>query len=80
MNEKTIAALRYRCRRGMLELDVKLRNFIDKNAGQLSADDCQVFADILERPDPVIFAYIFADLEPDNPREIALIDRIKASD
>jgi antitoxin CptB len=79
MNENTIAALRYRCRRGMLELDVKLRNFIDQNADQLSASDCQVFADILERPDPVIFAYIFSDLVPDNQQEIELIKRIKAS-
>ena len=77
MNAPEIAALRYRCRRGMLELDVCLRKFIDKSGSTLSPDERRVFAVLLERPDPVIFDYIFADLKPDNASELELINKIR---
>ena len=72
-----ISALRYRCRRGMLELDACLRKFIDAAGSDLSSDERHIFADILERPDPVIFAYIFSDLKPKTSAEEKLIARIK---
>ena len=77
MSSPEIAALRYRCRRGMLELDVCLRKFIDAAGSDLSSDERDIFADILERPDPVIFAYIFSDLKPKTAAEEELIVRIK---
>ena len=72
-----IAALRYRSRRGMLELDACLRKFVDAVGSDLSADERDIFADILERPDPVIFAYIFSGQKPKTAAEEKLIARIK---
>ena len=42
---------RWRCRRGMLELDVILQRFIDKYYGQLNEEELRQFEVLLDLPD-----------------------------
>ncbi len=50
--------IRFHCRRGMLELDVQLRPYIDAVAEQLADDEWRDLAHLLEQPDPDIFNWL----------------------
>ena len=58
--------LRWRCRRGMLELDLVLQSFLSSNFSSLSADDQARFELLLELPDPDLCAYLLGRDEPKN--------------
>lgn len=45
------ARLRWRCRRGLLELDLWLRAFAEHRLHTLSADECIVLERLLHEPD-----------------------------
>jgi len=55
MNVNQIAELQWACRRGMLELDVLLGNFLNEAYGNLSLQDKQYFVELLSYPDPELF-------------------------
>lgn len=43
--------LAWRCRRGMLELDIVLQDFVSKQFDQLSLGELQIFDEMLALPD-----------------------------
>ena len=67
------ARIRWRCRRGMLELDLVLRAFCDRYLEKLHAYQLNVFRALLERPDPELLDYVMAHEEPVDPCERELI-------
>ena len=58
--------LRWRCRRGMLELDLVLQSFLSSSFSSLSVDDQARFELLLELPDPDLCAYLLRRDEPEN--------------
>jgi len=48
------ADIRWQCRRGMLELDLLLNNFVDKRVVQLDASQLQAFELLLSYPDQTL--------------------------
>jgi antitoxin CptB len=75
----TIAKLRWRCRRGMRELDAVLQAFIDASALDLTPGDIARLEAILELPDPTLHGYLVGRNAPDDPATVDLIARIRAS-
>jgi antitoxin CptB len=69
--------LRWRCRRGMKELDILLTRYVDERYGAASAEEQQAFQRLLETQDPVIYAYCLGQ-EPPPEHLAALIERITA--
>ena len=69
--------LRWRCRRGMKELDVLLERYVDERLPLASPDERRAFEALLEVQDPVIYAYCFGSLPPP-PAWAGLIERITA--
>jgi len=55
--------LAWRCRRGMKELDLLLLDYLQGEWVHASACERDVFARILELPDPVLAAYLLGDAE-----------------
>jgi antitoxin CptB len=53
-----LSRLRWRCRRGMLELDLLLQGFLASGYGQLSASQQAQFARLLELSDQQLFDYL----------------------
>jgi antitoxin CptB len=43
--------IRWRCRRGLLELDLILQSFLERRFGALDADGRQRFSELLDEPD-----------------------------
>jgi len=70
--------LRWRCRRGMKELDILLTRYMDERYGAAPAEEQQAFQRLLETQDPVIYAYCLGQEPP--PEDLAgLIARITAN-
>ncbi len=51
------AKLLWRCRRGMLELDIILKRFIDTYWDELTEDEQATFERMLHEPDPNLYAW-----------------------
>lgn len=58
------AKLKWACRRGMLELDVLLNNFLEERYADLAIEDKQRFATLLSYPDPELFAWLMGHRDP----------------
>jgi antitoxin CptB len=69
--------LRWRCRRGMKELDILLARYLDERFGAASPQEQEAFRNLLEFQDPAIYAYCLGAERPP-PHLAALIDRITA--
>jgi antitoxin CptB len=69
--------LRWRCRRGMRELDAILLPFVEQHYDHLSEDLQQRFADWLELPDPTLWSLLTSrsSVLPDDLELIRLIFR-----
>lgn len=68
--------LRWKCRRGMLELDVLFERFLNRGYDQLDATERLLFESLLEEPDPVILNWLMGHEIPD-PKFISLIKKIR---
>ena len=77
--DSRVARLKWRCRRGMRELDAVLTAFVEAEGDRLVDADITCFEAILELPDPTLHAYLLARSAPDDPATAALIVRIRAN-
>ena len=69
--------LRWRCRRGMKELDILLARYMDERFGAAPPQEQEAFRGLLEISDPLIYAYCLRSERP--PEHLAvLIERITA--
>jgi antitoxin CptB len=73
-----IGKLRWRCRRGMKELDVLLTKYVDEEYSTASPGDREAFRQLLDSQDPLIYAYFLGLQPPPNAALSALIERITA--
>ncbi len=58
-----LAKCRYRCRRGLLELDVILQRFSDDKLESLSDAEQETLLRLLETPDPVLLQMVLGEIE-----------------
>jgi len=70
--------LRWRCRRGMKELDILLTRYLDERYCTAATEEQDAFRYLLEMQDPLIYAYCLGQEPP--PEHLAvLIARITAN-
>jgi antitoxin CptB len=67
----------WKCRRGMLELDLILQQFFQKNWSNLSSEEQAVFAELLDEHDPILAAWIFGLVQCTKPHYEKLLKKIK---
>jgi antitoxin CptB len=72
-----VARLRWRCRRGMRELDVMLGRYLDRSWPSASPAERTAFAQLLELPDPDLFGYLVGRTTPDEEPARAVIAQIR---
>ena len=73
-----LGRLRWRCRRGLRELDELLTRYVDREYAAASAAHQAAFRALLDSHDPVIYAYFLGRQTPEDPVLSSLIDRITA--
>lgn len=72
-----MSRLRWACRRGMLELDVILGNFLNEAYLSLELDDKQRFVDLLSCTDPELFAWLLGHEVPTDPDTLKMVEIIR---
>lgn len=75
---KELGKLRWRCRRGMRELDVLLARYLDERFCNASKPEQEAFRQLLESQDTVLYAYCLGSERPP-PQFATLIERITAN-
>ena len=69
--------LQWACRRGMLELDVLLGNFLKTGYPELNDDEKCLFVKLLYTPDPELFVWLMETEEPDDPEMRQIVGMIR---
>jgi antitoxin CptB len=72
-----LARMRWRCRRGLLELDIVLGRFVE-HYESLDAKQRQIFDEMLELPDNTLWDMISGRTKTEQDEQYALLEIIKA--
>ncbi len=78
MNPNRLGRLRWRCRRGLLELDLWLHRFAEDGLDALSNEECTAFESLLQEADADLLAWL-EGREPPPVGHARLIEKIRAS-
>ena len=76
----SLAKLRWRCRRGMRELDVLLERYVQERYPSAPAAEQEAFETLLALPDPQLLDYLTRRDAPTNPEWLDVIDRLIDAD
>ena len=68
--------LQWKCRRGMLELDIILGRFLAEFYPILNSDEQQQFESLLEETDPDIYAWLMS-YQADSAQHHAILEKIR---
>lgn len=63
------SSLKWRCRRGIREMDILFQRFLEKHFDNLSPDEQKIFEQLLDESDMDILAWIMGKLKPENKFE-----------
>ncbi|MCB1934794.1 MAG: succinate dehydrogenase assembly factor 2 [Nitrosomonas sp.] len=77
MNEKAFERARWRCRRGMLELDLILQRFMDAYYKQLNGKELEQFEQLLSMADNDLWDLICARTEHNDKNLLPLIQLLQ---
>ncbi len=79
-NEATSdAGYRWQCRRGMLELDLLLNNFVDKKVKDLPLEQKKTFEHLLSYPDQTLLDLLLANSVSSDPLIANIVKNIRAT-
>ncbi|MFZ2540687.1 MAG: succinate dehydrogenase assembly factor 2 [Gallionella sp.] len=76
---KGLERVRWRSRRGLLELDIVLGRFIDAHYRQLSENEKQAFEALLDMPDNPLWDMIAGRQEATQGEQQALLEKIRVA-
>jgi antitoxin CptB len=74
---KGYSELKWRCRRGMLELDILLNSYLDKTYNTMSPQQGEVFSEVLDYPDQVLFDLLLGNMQSGDARVNRLVSEIQ---
>ena len=75
-DDRGLERARWRCRRGMLELDLVLERFIDRQYATLTPSERVALERLLDLSDPELLDYCNGAALPDDPELQALVRKI----
>lgn len=73
-----IPRLAWQCRRGMLELDYMLKEFLDQRYAGLEDAQKKDFVRLLDYPDPILNDWLMGHAVPREPEMQLLVEKIRA--
>jgi antitoxin CptB len=77
MNDRN--RLQWRCRRGIRELDLLLRRFLEQRYDRLSHEDKRMFEYLLDQNDPDLLAWLMGNSDPLEENTRRLVADIRAT-
>ena len=75
--DAAMARLRWRCRRGMRELDVMLTRYLDRVWPTASPAERDAFTELVAMQDPDLFGYLVGRTSPAEEQQRAVIACIR---
>ena len=72
---KEINRIKWKCRRGMRELDLLLREFVARNLEKLDETNLNILDEVLNYDDQSLFDYIFKNISLSNYEHEDFIDK-----
>lgn len=81
MNTQASTDINYRwqCRRGMLELDLLLNNFVDKEVENLTAEQKQIFVQLLSYPDQTLLDLLLGNSVSSDQSITTIVQKIQTT-
>lgn len=79
LNPESLKRVRWRARRGLLELDIVLGHFIDTRYAELDEAEQQAFETLLDMPDNPLWDMIAGRQGATLDEQQALLEKIRAS-
>ncbi|HEY6644882.1 succinate dehydrogenase assembly factor 2 [Povalibacter sp.] len=76
MEGTNLSRLRWRCRRGMRELDVVLQRYLDQRYALAPEAEQRAFESLLDAQDPVLLDYLIGRDHPQDPQQANVIARL----
>lgn len=73
------ARLHWQCRRGMLELDLVLQEFLDDHYDRATVEVQRAFETLLSYPDPLLLEYVMGHMVPTDPQISHVIARLRTA-
>ena len=77
MDNETHTNYRWQCRRGMLELDLLLNNFVDKRASTLSTSQGKTFELLLSYPDQTLLDLLLGNAASSDSAISSIVEQIR---
>lgn len=71
--------IRWQCRRGMLELDLLLNNFVDKTFQTLTPQQRETFDLLLSYPDQTLLDLLLGNAMSSDPAIADFVKRVRAT-
>ena len=71
--------LQWKCRRGLLELDLVLSQFLERQAADLSTADLAAFDELLDYPDTELWDVVSGRSDRFDPRLGGVVSRLRAT-
>ena len=75
-DSQTLSRLRWRCRRGMRELDVVFQRYLDNDYTQAPEAERRAFEALLEQQDPQLLAYLMGRELPADPDQVHVVAKL----
>jgi len=77
MDDRRMERLRWRCRRGLLELDLILLDFLEHRFHTLTPAEQEAFTQLLSTPDNTLLAYIQGAQNPTEKELMQIITKLR---
>ena len=71
--------LQWKCRRGLLELDLVLSQFLERQASDMSPADLAAFDELLDYPDTELWDVVSGRSDRFDPRLGGIVARLRAT-
>ncbi|MBI2295894.1 MAG: succinate dehydrogenase assembly factor 2 [Betaproteobacteria bacterium] len=73
-----IDRIRWHCRRGLLELDLILAQFLERHFERLDREQRELFTEMLDEPDNDLLDWALGREEPPEPRYRPVVELLRA--
>lgn len=70
--------IRWHCRRGLLELDLILEQFLERHFERLDREQRELFTEMLDQPDNDLLDWALGREEPPDPRYRSVVKLLRA--
>ncbi|TDJ33639.1 MAG: hypothetical protein E2O56_03510 [Gammaproteobacteria bacterium] len=77
MDENELKALRWRCRRGMQELDILLSRFLERDFADQAEPVQEAFRGLLDSEDDVLWDWLSGRAQPDDEELRDVVRRVR---